>query len=419
MQALCGERHREDCVDEASFDQVLTAVRQFVRERVIPREEEIERSDAIPDDLRSAAAALGLFGYALPEEYGGAGVTVTQDVRLAFEFGYTTPAFRSMFGTNNGIAGQVIAKFGSAEQQRAFLPRLASGELIASFALTEPEAGSSPAGLKTSARRDGAEWVLSGSKRFITNAPLAGLFVVFARTGREPDASSAGSSGGASGPGASGAPSPRPGHGISVLLVDAASPGLTVGPPDHKMGQRGAWTAEVHFDDVRIPADRLVGAEGRGYRSAMTVLARGRLHIAGLCVGSAQRVLDESVAHAALSKQGGRPIGDYQLVQAMLADSYTELVAGRSLALTAAERYDAGVDVAAGPSAAKLFCSEMVARVADRGVQIHGGLGYLSSTVVERMYRDCRLYRLYEGTSEIQKLIIARELLSAVDVSPR
>ena len=410
MQALCGELHREDWVDEASFDQVLTAVRQFVRERVIPREEEIERSDAIPDDLRSAAAALGLFGYALPEEYGGAGVTVTQDVRLAFEFGYTTPAFRSMFGTNNGIAGQVIAKFGSAEQQRAFLPRLASGELIASFALTEPEAGSSPAGLKTSARRDGAEWLLAGSKRFITNAPLAGLFVVFARTERAPDASLAGEAGG---------PSPRPGHGISVFLVEAGSPGLTVGPRDHKMGQRGAWTAEVHFDDVRVPADRLVGDEGRGYRSAMSVLARGRLHIAGLCVGSAQRVLDESVAHAALSKQGGRPIGDYQLVQAMLADSYAELVAGRSLALTAAERYDAGVDVAAGPSAAKLFCSEMVARVADRGVQIHGGLGYLSSTVVERMYRDCRLYRLYEGTSEIQKLIIARELLSAVDVAPR
>ncbi len=387
-------------MDEASFDQVLTAVRHFVRDRVIPREEEIERSDAIPDDLRSAAAALGLFGYALPEEYGGAGVAVTQDVRLAFEFGYTTPAFRSMFGTNNGIAGQVIAKFGSPDQQRAFLPRLASGELIASFALTEPEAGSSPAGLKTSARRDGTEWVLAGSKRFITNAPLAGLFVVFARTDRAPDVGSAG-------------------HGISVFLVDSGSPGLTVGPRDHKMGQRGAWTAEVHFDNVRVPADRLVGAEGRGYRSAMTVLARGRLHIAGMCVGSAQRVLDESVAHAALSKQGGRPIGDYQLVQAMLADSYTELTAGRSLALTAAERYDAGIDVAAGPAAAKLFCSEMVARVADRGVQIHGGLGYLSSTVVERMYRDCRLYRLYEGTSEIQKLIIARELLATVDIGTR
>ncbi len=389
-------------MDDASFEQVCAAVRRFVRERVLPREEEIEETDAIPDDLRAAAAELGLFGYALPEAYGGAGVTVAQDVRLAFEFGYTAPGFRSMFGTNNGIAGQVIARFGSPEQQQAFLPRLASGELIASFALTEPEAGSSPAGLKTSARRDGTDWVLTGSKRFITNAPLAGLFVVFARTGSTAD-SAAGS----------GESSSRPGHGISVFAVDADSPGLTVGPRDHKMGQRGAWTAEVHFDDVRVPEGRLVGTEGRGYRSAMTVLARGRLHIAGMCVGSAQRVLDESVRHAAVSRQGGRPIGDYQLVQAMLAESYAELAAGRSLALAAAERYDEGADVAAGPAAAKLYCSEMVARVADRGVQIHGGLGYLRSTVVERMYRDCRLYRLYEGTSEIQKLIIARELLAA------
>jgi acyl-CoA dehydrogenase len=382
-------------VDQSSFDQVLDAVRHFVRERVIPREDEIEAADAIPDDLRTATAELGLFGYALPAEFGGAGVTMSQDVRLAFEFGYTTPAFRSLFGTNNGIAGQVIAKFGSPDQQQAFLPALAAGEMIASFALTESEAGSSPSGLKTSARRDGSDWILSGTKRFITNAPLADLFVVFART--DPDAEA--------------------GRGISAFAVDARSPGLTVGPRDHKMGQRGAWTAEVNFSDVRVPGDRLIGTEGRGYRSAMTVLARGRLHIAAMCVGTAQRVLDESVAHAAASKQGGRPIGDYQLVQAMLADSYAELAAGRSLVLTVAAGYDAGTDVAAGPSSAKLFCSEMVSRVADRGVQIHGGLGYMSSTVVERMYRDSRLYRLYEGTSEIQKLIIARELLSGATPS--
>jgi acyl-CoA dehydrogenase len=378
-------------MDEESFGQVRDAVRRFVRERVIPREEEIEASDAVPDDLRAAAAELGLFGYALPEEFGGIGVSMSQDVRLAFEFGYTAPAFRSLFGTNNGIAGQVIARFGNEDQKKTFLPRLASGELITSFALTESEAGSSPSGLKTSARRDGQEWVLTGTKRFITNAPLAGLFVVFART----------------------APGAEAGRGISVFLVDADSPGLTVGPHDHKMGQRGAWTAEVVFDGVRVPAGRLVGKEGRGYRSAMTVLARGRLHVAAMCVGTAQRILDESVSHAATSRQGGRPIGDYQLVQAMLADSYAELAAGRSLVLSTADAYDAGTDVAAGPSAAKLYCSEMVSRVADRGVQVHGGLGYMAPTVVERMYRDSRLYRLYEGTSEIQKLIIARELLSA------
>jgi acyl-CoA dehydrogenase len=378
-------------VDEGSFDQVLDAVRRFVRERVIPREDEIEAADAIPDDLRAATADLGLFGYALPAEFGGAGATMSQDVRLALEFGYTTPAFRSLFGTNNGIAGQVIAKFGSPDQQQAFLPALASGDLIASFALTESEAGSSPAGLRTSARRDGVDWILTGTKRFITNAPLAGMFVVFARTDPEAEA----------------------GRGISAFAVDAGSPGLTIGPRDHKMGQRGAWTAEVNFTDVRVPASRLIGTEGRGYRSAMTVLARGRLHIAAMCVGTAQRILDESVAYAGASKQGGRPIGDYQLVQAMLADSYAEIAAGRSLVLAVAEAYDAGTDVAAGPSSAKLFCSEMVSRVADRGVQVHGGLGYMSSTVVERMYRDSRLYRLYEGTSEIQKLIIARELLSS------
>ncbi|HVV24808.1 MAG TPA: acyl-CoA dehydrogenase family protein [Pseudonocardiaceae bacterium] len=379
-------------MDDESFDQVLDVVRRFVRERVMPREDEIEASDAIPDDLRAATAELGLFGYALPEEYGGLGVRMAQDVRLAFEFGYTTPAFRSLFGTNNGIAGQVIAKFGSPQQKQTFLPALAAGDAIASFALTESEAGSSPAGLKTSARRAGGDWVLSGAKRFITNAPLADLFVVFARTD----------------------PTAEAGRGISALLVDADSPGLTVGPRDHKMGQRGAWTAEVTFDDVRVPGDRLIGEEGRGYRSAMTVLARGRLHIAAMCVGTAQRVLDESVRHAAMSKQGGRPIGDYQLVQAMLAESYAEIAAGRSLVLAVADAYDAGTDVAAGPSSAKLFCGEMVSRVADRGVQVHGGLGYMSSTVVERMYRDSRLYRLYEGTSEIQKLIIARELLSGM-----
>ena len=227
-------------MDEESFGQVRDAVRRFVRERVIPREEEIETSDAVPDDLRAAAAELGLFGYALPEEFGGIGVSMTQDVRLAFEFGYTAPAFRSLFGTNNGIAGQVIAKFGNEDQKKTFLPRLAAGELITSFALTESEAGSSPSGLKTSARRDGQEWVLTGTKRFITNAPLAGLFVVFARTD----------------------PGAEAGHGISVFLVDADSPGLTVGPRDHKMGQRGAWTAEVVFDGVRVPAAGSWGRRG-------------------------------------------------------------------------------------------------------------------------------------------------------------
>jgi acyl-CoA dehydrogenase len=378
-------------MDEDAFGEIQAAVRSFVREKVMPREQEIEQTDAIPDDLRAATAELGLFGYALPEQFGGLGVTMAQDVRLAFEFGYTTPAFRSLFGTNNGIAGQVVAKFGSVEQKQTYLPALAAGEAIASFALTESEAGSSPTGMRTTGRRDGEGWRLSGTKRFITNAALASWFVVFARTD----------------------PAAQGGRGISVFIVEAADRGVSVGPRDHKMGQRGAWTSEVSFDDVYVGPQRLVGEEHRGYRAAMTVLSRGRLHIAAMCVGTAQRVLDESVAHAANSQQGGRPIGDYQLVQAMLAESYAEIQAGHSLVLAAADAYDAGTDISSGPSAAKLYCSEMVSRVADRGVQVHGGMGYMRETAVERMYRDSRLYRLYEGTSEIQKLIIARNLLGS------
>ena len=376
-------------MDAEDFRQVKAAVRQLVRETVVPREEQIEDEDRIPDDLRAHAADMGLFGYALPEEHGGLGVTMSGDVQLAVEFGYTTPAFRSLFGTNNGIAGQVIARFGSDAQKERYLPRLAAGELIASFALTEAEAGSDPAGLRTSARRDGDGWVINGSKRYITNAPLADLFVVFARTD----------------------PAERGGRGISSFVVETATPGVTVGPRDKKMGQSGAWTAEVFFDDVRVPGDALIGEEGRGYSKALTVLSRGRLHIAALCVGMAERVLDESVAYAASAQQGGAPIGRFQLVQAMLADSHAELLAARSLVREVAARYDSGEDTSVGPSSAKLFCTEMVGRAVDRAVQVHGGMGYLRTTPVERFYRDARLFRLYEGTSEVQRLIIGGALL--------
>ena len=376
-------------MDAEDFRQIRDAVRELVREQVVPLEEEIEDSDRIPDSLRALAAEMGLFGYALPEEYGGLGVTMREDVQLAFEFGYTTPAFRSLFGTNNGIAGQVIARFGSEEQKKAYLPRLAAGELIGSFALTEAEAGSDPAGVRTTARRDGGGWVINGGKRYITNAPIADLFVVFARSN----------------------PDEKGGRGISSFVVDSSTPGVTVGPKDKKMGQSGAWTAEVFFDDVHVPADALIGEEGRGYAKALTVLSRGRLHIAALCVGMAQRVLDESVAYAATAKQGGAPIGRFQLVQAMLADMHAELLAGRSLVQDVAARYDSGEDTSVGPSSAKLYCSEMVGRAVDRAVQVHGGLGYLRTTPVERFYRDARLFRLYEGTSEVQRVIIGGALL--------
>ncbi len=378
-------------MDAEDFTQIRDAVRRLVREVVVPREEEIDLSDRIPEELRGAAADMGLFGYALPEEHGGLGVSMSEDVELAFEFGYTTPAFRSLFGTNNGIAGQVIARFGSEEQKKAYLPRMAAGELIGSFALTEAEAGSDPAGLRTAARRDGDGWVIDGAKRYITNAPLADLFVVFARTD----------------------PAQQGGRGISSFVVPADAPGVSLGPKDVKMGQSGAWTSEVFFDGVRVPADALVGEEGRGYAKALTVLSRGRLHIAALCVGMAQRVLDESVAYAATARQGGAPIGRFQLVQALIADMHAEWLAGRAMVREVAAGYDSGEDTSIGPSAAKLWCSEMVGRATDRAVQVHGGLGYLRTTPVERFYRDARLYRLYEGTSEVQRVIVGGGLLRA------
>lgn len=376
-------------MESSDFAQIRSAVREFVRKQVVPAEQEIEDTDTIPERIRRGAADLGLFGYALPEEYGGLGLNMSEDVQLAFEFGHTAPAFRSLFGTNNGIAGQILNRFGTDDQKRTYLPRLASGESIAAFALTEAEAGSDPAGLRTKARPDGDDYVISGQKRYITNAALADLLLVFART--DPEATG--------------------GRGISVFIVERAQDGVTVGPKDHKMGQAGAWTSEVLFDDVRVPAERLVGGTpGRGYANALTVLSRGRLHIAALCVGLAQRILDESVAHAATAKQGGAPIGRFQLIQAQLAESYTEISAGRAMVTEAAAAYDSGRDRSLGQSAAKLFCSEMVGRVADRGVQIFGGAGYIRTTAVERFYRDARLYRIYEGTSEVQKLIIAKEL---------
>ena len=377
-------------VSAEDFRLIRDQVRDFVRTKVVPREQEIADTDAIPDDLRKLAAEMGLFGYAIPQEWGGLGLDLTQDVELAMELGYTSLALRSMFGTNNGIAGQVLVRFGTDEQRAEWLERIASGEVVASFALTEPGAGSNPAGLRTTAVRQGDGWVIDGQKRFITNAPIAGLFVVFART----------------------RPAGQTGTGIAVFLVPASAPGLRVGPKDHKMGQEGAWTADVTFDQVKIPAAALVGGdEEGGYRAAMTSLARGRVHIAALAVGTAQRALDESVAYAASASQGGTPIGDFQLVQAMLADQQTGVLAGRALVRETAQRYVSGEDTRIGPSAAKLFCTEMAGRVADLAVQVHGGTGYMRDVPVERIYRDVRLLRLYEGTSEIQRLIIGAGLV--------
>jgi acyl-CoA dehydrogenase len=385
-------------VDPAVFAEVLSSTRQFIRERVVPREAEIDDRDEVPEALRQAARQLGLYGYALPEEYGGLGLSMTEEVQLVFELGYTTPALRSLFGTNNGIAGHVLMVGGTPAQQAQWLPRIASGEVTTSFALTEPEAGSDPSTLVTRADRvngdgeTGRGWAISGTKRYITNAPAADLFMVFARTNQEQ-------------PG---------GRGISAFLVPRDTPGLTVGPKDRKMGQAGAWTADVFLDRARVPPDALVGGEGgvgRGFQIALGCLAHGRVGISAMCVGMAERLVDESVAWATQRRQSGRPIGSFQLVQGLIADSMTDYYAGRAMVLDAARRFESGEDTKVGPSCAKYFTSEMVCRVADRAVQVHGGAGYMRGVAVERFYRDARLIRIYEGTSQIQQVIIARALL--------
>ncbi|WP_420749866.1 acyl-CoA dehydrogenase family protein [Rhodococcus sp. O3] len=377
-------------VPDDVFADILGHVREFVRTRVVPREQEIAETDAIPDDIRAAVKEMGLFGYAVPQEWGGLGLNLMQDVELAMELGYTTLSLRSMFGTNNGIAGQVLVNFGTDEQKKRWLEGIASGDVVASFALTEPGAGSNPAGLRTKAVRDGDDWIITGEKRFITNAPIADLFVVFART----------------------RPADENGTGIAVFLVPADADGVQVGNKDAKMGQAGAWTADVHFDQVRVPAAALVGGnEDVGYKAAMISLARGRVHIAALAVGQAQRALDESVAYAAAATQGGTPIGNFQLVQAMIADQQTGVMAGRALVRDAAKAWVEETDRRIAPSVTKLYCTEMVGKVADLAVQIHGGSGYMREVAVERIYRDVRLLRLYEGTSEIQRLIIGGGLV--------
>lgn len=379
-------------VSAEDFAEILAQTRQFVRSAVVRREQEILAEDRVPDDLRAQAKDMGLFGYAIPQEWGGLGLNLAQDVELAMELGYTSLALRSMFGTNNGIAGQVLVGYGTDEQKSAWLEGIASGEVVASFALTEPGAGSNPSGLRSKAVRDGDDWIINGQKRFITNAPNADLFVTFARS----------------------RPADDKGAGIAVFLVPADAPGVEVGVKDKKMGQEGAWTADVTFTDVRVPDSALVGGtEDIGYRAAMTSLARGRVHIAALAVGTAQRALDESVAYAATATQGGTAIGDFQLVQAMLADQQTGVMAGRALVRDAAQKWVTGEDRRLAPSAAKLFCTEMAGQVADLAVQVHGGSGYMREVAVERIYRDVRLLRLYEGTSEIQRLIIGGGLVKA------
>lgn len=381
-------------LDAESFELLLATVQRFVRERLIPAENHLEEHDEVPTGIVDDMKEMGLFGLTVPEEYGGIGLSVSQEVLVNYELGRTAPAFRSVFGTNIGIGSQGILMDGTPEQKSLYLPLVASGELVMSFALTEPDAGTDAASLKTRAELDGDHYVLNGTKRFITNAPRAGAFTLMARTG---------------GSGAGG---------ISAFIVPADTPGLKLGKKDKKMGQRGTMTCDVIMENARVPAANIIGGvPGQGFKTAMKVLDRGRLNISAVSCGAASRILDEAARYARERKQFGKAIGEFQLIQAMLADSQAELLAGWSLVQDVAKRFDAKLahlsdpDVSMRVSCAKLYCTEMVGRVADRGVQVHGGAGYINEYPVERFYRDVRLLRLYEGTTQVQQLIIGRALL--------
>jgi acyl-CoA dehydrogenase len=376
--------------DHDLLEQLLDTIRRFVQERLMPLENKVAEDDAIPAAVIEEMKDLGLFGMTIPEKYGGLGLSMEEEVRVMFELGRTSPAFRSIFGTNNGIGSAAIVFDGTEEQKKRYLPRYASGEIIGSFCLTEPDVGSDSARVKTSAIRDGDEYVLNGTKRFITNAPHAGTFTVMARTDAAIDGA----------------------RGVSAFVVEAGSAGLSLGAKDRKMGQQGAHTCDVNFTNVRVPAANLIGGvEGQGFITAMKVLDRGRLTIAAVSVGSAERLIDDALNYAVERKQFGKPIAEHQLIQAMLADSKTEAYAARCMVLDAARLKDQGKDIGTEASCCKLFATEMVGRVADRAVQIHGGYGYIAEYAVERFYRDVRLFRLYEGTSQIQQLIIARNMI--------
>ena len=378
--------------DPDTLNALLDTVSRFVRERLVQAENVVAETDEIPQDIVDDMKTMGLFGISIPEEYGGLGLTMEEEVLVVAELCKASPAFRSIIGTTVGIGSQGILIDGTPEQKAAYLPRLATGEQIASFALTEPESGSDAASLRTTAIRDGDHYVVNGTKRYITNAPHASLFTLMARTD----------------------PSVRGAGGITAFVVDAKSPGIGFGKYDRKMGQRGAHTCDVIFENVKVPAANVIGGrEGVGFKTAMKVLDKGRIHVAAVCIGAAERMLADALKYAMERRQFGQPIAEFQLVQAMLADSKAETYAARCMVVDAARRRDAGESVSTEASCAKMFASEICGRVADRAVQIFGGAGYMSEYGIERFYRDVRLFRIYEGTTQIQQLVIARNMIRA------
>ena len=369
------------------FSSFLDSLKKYCHNKLIPREAEVELLDDVPPDIVSDMARFGLFGFSIPEAYGGFGMTTEELVLAAMEISQCSVAFRARVGTNTGI--------GSEAQKEKYLPRLARGEITGCFAITEPDAGSDAASLKTSARKEGNDFVLNGTKCFITNAPISDLFTVMARTDQsKPKA-----------------------DGVSAFLIERNTPGLTVGSPYKKMGQAGSPVSEVHFENCRIPTSNLIGVEGAGFKTAMKVLNKQRIHLAALCIGPAIRMLDEIVNYTSVRGQFGKPIGAFQLVQAMIADCQTEIYAAKALVLETARKRDSGEDVSMEASICKYFASEMCGRVADRCVQMLGGYGYIADNPIERFYRDVRLFRLYEGTSQIHQLNIARNTFKHAGLS--
>lgn len=377
-------------IDRDTLDQFVEAIRRYTQEKLVPIEEEVAETDRVPDGVIQDFREMGLFALTTPEDYGGLGMNSAEEVEVIMELCWTSAAFRSIVGLNLGLGSQGILMDGTEEQKSYWLPKIASGEVITSFCLTEPDSGSDSAALRTTAVRDGDDYVLNGTKRYITNGPLAGMFIVMARTSPER--------------------LPKNAH-ITAFLVPADTLGVVIGKKDRKMGQAGAWSSDIYFEDARVPASAIIGGEeGRGFATAMKSLDRGRINVASVCVGQARRILHEATKYAVERKQFGEPIGNFQLVQAMLADSQADLYAAECMLRDVAQRYDTGERISLEASCAKMFCSEMVGRIADRAVQIHGGAGYMRDSAVERFYRDVRVFRIYEGTTQIQQLIIGREL---------
>jgi acyl-CoA dehydrogenase len=374
----------------------LDDIRQFVREIAIPAEAQVVRDNEIPAHIVQIMRERGYFGWSIPREYGGAGMT-TEELALAnMELSKAATAFRARAGTNTGIGAESIIQDGTPEQKQEWLPKLASGEVTGCLALTEPDAGSDATALKASAisvATNGAQqWCINGTKRYITNAPIAELFTVFART--DPDDLSH--------------------RGISAFLIPRQTPGLSTGAEHRKMGQSGSPVSEVYLQDVLASSAQIVGGEpGKGFATAMKTLNKQRINLAALCIGPAMRLLDEALTHVKKREQFGKPIGEFQLVQAMLAECQVEISAARSLVLETARARDNGEDVTTQASICKYYASEMCGRVADRVVQIFGGAGYCADIggPIEMLYRDVRLFRLYEGTSQIHLLNIAKRIM--------